>query len=129
VIFSKATSRSIRYRVMRAPATNTTERVVERVAGLSGDDAFFVCQGLMKVAGTLPLRQHPSSKVTRGLRIRGISRCFVWQKWDDRGGRSALQHLRAGQPNISSAWCERYVPYTPGPMQKFLEGMSKAGLE
>jgi adenylate cyclase len=42
---------------------------------------------------------------------------------------TALQHLKELQPNISIAWCEQYVPYTLGPMAKFLEGMRKAGLE
>jgi hypothetical protein len=41
----------------------------------------------------------------------------------------ALQHLRELMPNISIAWCEQHVPYAPGPMAKFLEGMRKAGLE
>jgi TolB-like protein/Flp pilus assembly protein TadD len=43
--------------------------------------------------------------------------------------RMALQHLRELMPNISIAWCEQHVPYLPGPMDKFLEGMRKAGLE
>jgi adenylate cyclase len=43
--------------------------------------------------------------------------------------RAALQRLKELQPDISTAWIEQYVPYTPGPMAKFLEGMRKAGLE
>ncbi len=43
--------------------------------------------------------------------------------------RRALQHLRELQPNISIAWCEQYVPYSPGPMANFLDGLRKAGLE
>jgi adenylate cyclase len=43
--------------------------------------------------------------------------------------RTALQHLRELQPNISIAWCEQYVPLKPEQMAKFLEGMRKAGLE
>jgi adenylate cyclase len=43
--------------------------------------------------------------------------------------RAALQRLRELQPNISIAWCEQYIGYTPGPMAKFIEGMRKAGLE
>jgi TolB-like protein/class 3 adenylate cyclase/Flp pilus assembly protein TadD len=43
--------------------------------------------------------------------------------------RMALQRLRELQPNISIAWCEQYVPYTPDQMPKFLEGLRKAGLE
>jgi adenylate cyclase len=43
--------------------------------------------------------------------------------------RMALQHLRELMPNISIAWCEQHVPYPPGPMAKFLDGLHKAGLE
>ena len=43
--------------------------------------------------------------------------------------RIALQHLRELMPNISIAWCEQHVPYTPSPMAKFLDGLRKAGLE
>lgn len=43
--------------------------------------------------------------------------------------RLALQRLKELQPEISTAWIEKYVPYTQGPMAKFLEGMRKAGLE
>jgi adenylate cyclase len=43
--------------------------------------------------------------------------------------RLGLQHLRELMPNISIAWCEQHVPYAPGPMAKFLDGMRKAGLE
>jgi TolB-like protein/Flp pilus assembly protein TadD len=43
--------------------------------------------------------------------------------------RAALQRLKELQPNISIAWCEQYVPYTTGPMAKFLEGLQKAGLQ
>jgi adenylate cyclase len=43
--------------------------------------------------------------------------------------RAALQRLRELQPNISIAWIEQNVPYTPDQMPKFLEGMRKAGLQ
>ena len=43
--------------------------------------------------------------------------------------RLALQYLRELMPNISIAWCEQHVPYAPGPMAKFLDGLRKAGLE
>jgi TolB-like protein/Flp pilus assembly protein TadD len=43
--------------------------------------------------------------------------------------RAELQRLRELQPNISIAWIEQNVPYTPDQMPKFLEGMRKAGLE
>jgi adenylate cyclase len=42
---------------------------------------------------------------------------------------SALDRLKELQPDISIAWIEQNVPYQPGPMTKFLEGMRKAGLE
>jgi TolB-like protein len=43
--------------------------------------------------------------------------------------RAALEHLHELQPNISIAWIEQHVPYTAGPMAKFLDGMRKAGLD
>jgi adenylate cyclase len=43
--------------------------------------------------------------------------------------RAELARLKELQPEISIAWIEKYVPYTPGPMAKFLEGMRKAGLQ
>jgi tetratricopeptide (TPR) repeat protein len=43
--------------------------------------------------------------------------------------RAALRRLKELQPNISIAWCEQYVPYTAGPMTKFLDGLRKAGLQ
>ena len=42
--------------------------------------------------------------------------------------RAALAKLQELQPGHSIAWIERNIPYTPGPMAKFLEGMRKAGL-
>ena len=42
--------------------------------------------------------------------------------------RLALQYLRELMPNISIAWCEQHVPYAPGAMAKFLDGLRKAGV-
>jgi adenylate cyclase len=42
--------------------------------------------------------------------------------------RASLQRLKELQPNTSIAWIEKYVPYTAGPMAKFVEGMRKAGV-
>jgi len=43
--------------------------------------------------------------------------------------RTALARLQKLHPENSIAWIERNVPYTPGPMAKFLEGFRKAGLQ
>lgn len=43
--------------------------------------------------------------------------------------RESLSQLKEAFPEMTIAWIERYVPYTAGPMAKFLEGMRKAGLE
>lgn len=43
--------------------------------------------------------------------------------------REALARLKESHPDLSIAWIEQNVPYTPGPMAKFLEGMRKAGLQ
>ena len=42
--------------------------------------------------------------------------------------RAALDRLKEIQPDISIAWIEKNIPYRPGPMAKFLDGMRKAGL-
>jgi len=42
--------------------------------------------------------------------------------------RAALQRLKEIQPNVSIAWIEKHVPYTAGPMAKFIAGMRKAGV-
>ncbi|OKO69740.1 hypothetical protein AC628_32480 [Bradyrhizobium sp. NAS96.2] len=43
--------------------------------------------------------------------------------------RAALARLQELHPENSIAWIERNVPYTPGPMAKFLDGLRKAGLQ
>jgi hypothetical protein len=43
--------------------------------------------------------------------------------------RTALQRLKELQPNVSIAWCEEHIPYTPDQLPKFLEGLRKAGLQ
>ncbi|WP_157863410.1 tetratricopeptide repeat protein, partial [Bradyrhizobium tropiciagri] len=43
--------------------------------------------------------------------------------------RAALAQLQELHPENSIAWIERNVPYTPGPMAKFLDGFRKAGLQ
>ncbi|MES5487253.1 winged helix-turn-helix domain-containing tetratricopeptide repeat protein [Bradyrhizobium sp. INPA03-11B] len=43
--------------------------------------------------------------------------------------RASLARLQELHPENSIAWIERNVPYTPGPLAKFLEGFRKAGLQ
>jgi tetratricopeptide (TPR) repeat protein len=43
--------------------------------------------------------------------------------------RALLASMKQGHPELSIAWIEQHVPYTPVPMAKFIEGMRKAGLE
>jgi TolB-like protein/Flp pilus assembly protein TadD len=43
--------------------------------------------------------------------------------------RAALAQLQELLPEISIAWIEHNIPFTPGPMAKFLEGFRKAGLQ
>jgi hypothetical protein len=42
---------------------------------------------------------------------------------------AALERLKELQPDLSIAWIEKNVPYTPAPMAKFLEGWRKVGLQ
>ena len=43
--------------------------------------------------------------------------------------RAALVRLQELHPENSIAWIERNIPYTPGPMAKFVEGIRKARLQ
>jgi adenylate cyclase len=43
--------------------------------------------------------------------------------------RRELERLKNFQPDISLAWIEKNVPYTPGPMESYLEGWRKVGLQ
>jgi tetratricopeptide (TPR) repeat protein len=43
--------------------------------------------------------------------------------------RAALARLMELHPETSIAWIEENIPYTLGPMAKFLEGMRKGGLQ
>jgi hypothetical protein len=43
--------------------------------------------------------------------------------------RLAVEQLKKIQPDISISWIRTHVPYTPGPMEHFLEGMRKAGVK
>jgi tetratricopeptide (TPR) repeat protein len=40
----------------------------------------------------------------------------------------AMDVLRRLQPNLSISWIRQSVPYTAEPMEKFIDGMRKAGL-
>jgi tetratricopeptide (TPR) repeat protein len=43
--------------------------------------------------------------------------------------REALARLKEIHPSLSISWVEKNVPYTSGPMAKFVDGMRRAGLE
>jgi hypothetical protein len=40
-----------------------------------------------------------------------------------------MARLRELQPNISIAWLEEHVPYTPRAIAHYLDGMRKAGVK
>ena len=42
---------------------------------------------------------------------------------------AAMGHIRELQPNISIAWLEEHVPYTPRAIAHYLDGMRKAGVK
>jgi tetratricopeptide (TPR) repeat protein len=65
-------------------------------------------------------------ELTNGHRIYVASLAQAGQIDD---ARSALARLQELHPENSIAWIERNVPYTRGPMAKFLEGFRKAGLQ
>jgi tetratricopeptide (TPR) repeat protein len=66
------------------------------------------------------------SVFTAGFRIHCAS---LAQNGQIKEAREALARMKEVQPDVSIAWIEHNVPYTPGPMAKFLEGMRKAGLD
>jgi adenylate cyclase len=66
------------------------------------------------------------SAFTAGYRIHCAS---LAQNGQSDEARAALARLKELQPDVSIAWIKQNVPYQPGPMAKFLEGMRKAGLE
>jgi tetratricopeptide (TPR) repeat protein len=66
------------------------------------------------------------SGLTRGARIYIAS---LAQGGRIEEARTALARMKELHPGLSIAWIEQNVPYTPGPMAKFLEGMRKAGLQ
>jgi adenylate cyclase len=41
---------------------------------------------------------------------------------------AAMRHLRQVHPDISVGWIKKSVPYTSGPMERFLDGLRKVGL-
>ena len=43
--------------------------------------------------------------------------------------RTAMAHLHELQPNISIAWLEEHIPYTPRAIAHYLDGMRKAGVK
>jgi tetratricopeptide (TPR) repeat protein len=43
--------------------------------------------------------------------------------------RAALAQMKQTHPELSIAWIEQNVPYTPAPMRLFVEGMRKGGLQ
>jgi len=66
------------------------------------------------------------STFTAGYRIHVAS---LAQNGQIAEAREALALLKEMHPDLSIAWIEKNVPYTSGPMVKFVEGMRRAGLE
>jgi tetratricopeptide (TPR) repeat protein len=64
--------------------------------------------------------------LTRGTRVYVASLAQAGQIDE---ARVVLTRMKESHPDLSIAWIEQNVPYTPGPMARFLEGMRKAGLE
>lgn len=64
--------------------------------------------------------------LTRGTRVYIASLAQAGQLDE---ARAALAKMKESHPDLSIAWIEQNVPYTPAPMAKFIEGMRKAGLQ
>jgi Flp pilus assembly protein TadD len=70
------------------------------------------------------LRYRPTFNGARRLLVAALAQAG---RLDD--SRAELERLKNFQPDISMAWIEKNVPYTPAPMAKYLEGWRKVGLE
>ena len=66
------------------------------------------------------------SGLARGTRVYIASLAQAGQLEEARAALAAMKEIH---PELSIAWIKQYVPYTAAPMEKFLEGMRKAGLE
>ena len=63
--------------------------------------------------------------------ILGAHRCLCASLAQDgqiEEARAEMRNLRQLQPNLSIAWIRQSVPYTTEPMERFLDGIRKAGL-
>jgi adenylate cyclase len=70
--------------------------------------------------------------VRQGPSVMGIQRVLIAslaQSGQIDEARVALAHIREAQPEISLAWAEKMVPYTPAQMPHFLGGLKMAGLQ
>ena len=70
------------------------------------------------------LRYRPTFNGARRLLVAALAQAG---RLDD--SRAELERLKNFQPDISMAWIEKNVPYTPAPMAKYLEGWRKVGRE
>jgi TolB-like protein/Flp pilus assembly protein TadD len=70
------------------------------------------------------LRFRPTFNGARRLLVAALAQAG---RFDE--ARKELERLKDFQPDISLAWIEKNVPYTPGPMKSYLEGWRKVGLQ
>jgi adenylate cyclase len=69
------------------------------------------------------VRQQPGNLSARRILCASLAQAGLIDE-----ARAEMGLLRQLQPNISIAWIKGSVPYTAGPMVRFLDGMRKAGL-
>jgi TolB-like protein/Flp pilus assembly protein TadD len=70
------------------------------------------------------LRYRPTFNGARRLLVAALAQAGRLEE-----SRAELERLKNYQPDISMAWIEKNVPYTPAPMAKYLEGWRKVGLQ
>jgi len=70
------------------------------------------------------LRFRPTFNGARRLLVAALAQAG---RFDE--ARKELERLKDFQSDISLAWIEKNVPYTPGPMKSYLEGWRKVGLQ
>jgi adenylate cyclase len=97
------------------PIFNTGLAIAQYMAGRY-DEAVALCRAAFQ----------QRAGMVRGTRVYIASLALAGRPEE---ARTALARMKETNPDLSIAWIEQNVPYTPGPMAKFLEGMRKAGLQ
>ncbi len=109
----------------------------EQALKMSPRDPFlgFFCGGLSAAHYMAGRYREAVEWARKAVRLRpgilGAHRCLcasLAQEGQIEEARAEMRRLRKLQPDLSIVWIRQSVPYTTDPMERFLDGMRKAGL-